>query len=165
MKHIAIAAAVLLTTSCGNVIPDEENIKQRYDYSTDVGHFRVLRTIKMEPDIRSCSFYLWELEAVRMFKGDMKQNDRVLVGGPAQPDYWLPGTERLMFVGDYEGPSRDSCTQYMFENYKAADSCCEITGSGKDTEVHFINMVNSEMRGPDITVPAEKVFRKLDSYE
>ena len=94
----------------------------------------------------------------------MQPKEIIQIWGPNHPDYWQVGSERLMFIGKYKGESYDKCSEHVFTAYKAADSCCEITGSGDNQEVHFITMVNSEDRGPAISVSSTKVFNKLRSY-
>lgn len=103
-------------------------------------------------------------EAIQLFKGNMQPKEVIQIWGPNQPDYWQVGSEHLMFVGQYSGESYDACSKHMFTTYKAADSCCEITGSDNNQEVHFITMANSEERGPDITVNASTVYKELRSY-
>ena len=164
MKHIILSILVILLSACGQGIPDEEDIKARYNYSSDVGHFKILHTLPMELKGHQCHFILWELEAIQLFKGSMKPKEIIRIWGPNQADYWQAGSERIMFIGHYKGESYDACSEHMFTTYKVADSCCEITGSGKNQEVHFITMVNSEERGPDISVNSQAVFQKLRSY-
>ena len=89
---------------------------------------------------------------------------RFLVWGPNNPDYWETGSERLMFIGDYDDESYSACSEFMFSTYKAADSCCKITGTGTSKEVHFITMASSETRGPDISIKASIVFDRFRGY-
>ena len=67
----------MLLTGCSNDIPNEENIIARYNYFTDVGHFRILGITDLEFEGHDCNFILWELEAIELLKGGMQPEEKI----------------------------------------------------------------------------------------
>ncbi|WP_105198916.1 hypothetical protein [Pseudoalteromonas sp. T1lg10] len=166
MNRVFSISIIFLLIGCASGIPKDTNLEWQYNHSTDVAHFNVLRTLPMEIEAEKCNFIVWELEAIQTFKGNLLPGDKIQVWGPNDPEYWQVGGERLMFLRMYEGNGYNSCSTHLFRSYKQVHwSCCEITEKDGAAEVQFETMLNSEQRGPDIPVDANKVFEALRSYE
>lgn len=155
---------VLSVSACAEKIPADVDLKWQYNHSTDVGRFKIVRTLPMPIEKGECGFILWELETKEKFKGALRVGDLIQVWGPNDSSYWEHG-ERLMFIREYEDNGYNDCSAYLFANYKQVHwSCCEITGLNDSSEVQFETMINSEERGPDIPVAASTVYKHLRSY-
>ena len=133
------------------------------DESTDIAHVLVTRSVPVVLDSANCGI-VWESIVVEPIKGTLAKDQRIRVLGPGNPDDWQMG-ERLMFLGDMSAEPDDACSEHLFTSYKSLQwSCCEIRRTEGHLYVQFITMINSEMRGKDVPVPAVKVFDLLRSW-
>ena len=107
---------------------------------------------------------MWEFEAIEVFKGRTRVGERVQLWGGDSAEY-SQGDESLLFIHWYDGTGDSPCTKYLFSNYRQIHNwCCKVKQAPSGRFLVFYEMLDSETRGPDILVPAERVFSILREF-
>lgn len=148
----------------GAAIPESAHLSWQLDHSSHVVRARLVDSEPVVFDGARCGLF-WKFEVLDPFKGELAPGSIVEVWGPDEPGYWRKGGERLLFLRQYDeyaSSDYDACNRHVFTTYLQVHwSCCEVRGSGEGAEILFESMIDAEVRGADVPVPASVVYRAL----